>query len=64
MNVQVTIRYDPSMLERADALIDYVARDTGADADRVKVLRTATALGMKELERRRSKEEGAGGATA
>ena len=64
MNVQVTIRYDPSMLERADALIDYVARDTGADADRVKVLRPATALGMKELERRRSKEEGAGGATA
>ena len=59
-NAHLNVRLDAAMMERAEELVDYVAWDTG-DADRMKVLRLAMALGVQELERRRSEDPEAGG---
>lgn len=58
---QTTIRLDDSVLSRADDLVEFLSGETGQSADRVKVLRSAIMIGLRELERRKTKAE-AGGA--
>lgn len=48
--IQISQRLDPSLLERADALIDDTSRRYGRVATRADVLREALARGLEVLE--------------
>lgn len=54
---QITVRVDPRLTARADALIDLVANETGRDAVRSDVWREALVRGLRELERMRDKRD-------
>ncbi len=53
---QITVRIDTRLLDRADALIEFVSGETGRAAVRADVWREALIAGLKELERRRDKD--------
>ena len=55
--VQTTIRLEVDVLRRAEALVPFVTSENGVESDRVKVLRTAIMIGLKDLERRRAETE-------
>lgn len=50
---QITIRLEPTVIARADALTDYMTRELGVTAPRATVLRVALLRGLAELERER-----------
>jgi hypothetical protein len=52
-SAQITIRIDPGMIDRADALLDLVAERTGRGGKRADVWREALVAGLRELERQR-----------
>jgi hypothetical protein len=54
--IQITTRLNARLVARADELRDFVAGEVGGDASRAEVIRRAIALGVRELERRRSRE--------
>ena len=49
-SIQTTMRMDPSMLDRADRLIDSFTKRYGKRATRTDVLREALAKGLRALE--------------
>lgn len=48
--VQITVRVDPRLVERADALIDFVAKASGRPATRADAWREALVRGLLALE--------------
>lgn len=54
-SVQLTVKVDPRIVERADALVDHVAKDTGIAATRADVLRIAIVRGLQAIERDKSR---------
>jgi hypothetical protein len=53
---QITVRVDTRLIDRADALLEFVSEDTGRAAVRADVWREALIAGLRELERRRDKD--------
>ena len=49
--VQITVKLDAALLERADALIDVVSDELGVVAKRADVLRLALVRGLRALEK-------------
>ena len=54
-SAQIAIRLDPSLLEEADALIDYVTEKQGIPATRMAVLREAVVRGLRAMSEARRK---------
>jgi metal-responsive CopG/Arc/MetJ family transcriptional regulator len=55
--MQITIRIDPNLLDRADALIPYVTGQHGLPAARSDVWREALRRGLRELEQEKKKSK-------
>lgn len=54
--IQITTRVGSRILARAEHLREFVGREVGSAATRADVIRRAIALGLRELERRRSRD--------
>lgn len=50
-NNQYSMRLDPEILSRADALVEYLSKREGKVATRTDVMRIAVVRGIREMER-------------
>jgi len=55
-SVQITLRIGPRFCARAEQLRNFVSREVGSSSTRADVFRRALAIGLRELERRCSRE--------
>lgn len=56
-SIQITIRLTNRILEKAEALCEFVSEETGRIVTRSEVLREATLIGLKSLEAKRDREK-------